>query len=1153
MSTESDVLMQRFRQAVYERLTAPGAAHGISPEGAIERRLILFRSWQSALQAKGESEALAPELARHWAVADVTAFRDVPSDRRAIAEDDIFKSISANPAYGRVLSLIDAKLFEQVNAAAAENEQKTAEKLGLDVRELEQVRPERAIVSEAIPVAQRRLGDLVAALYEPIAHHWTAAQERQEAEFVANDGAVRKEHEKEPVGSDAEVVTPSTPELVRTRSSDDGPRDKSSDERLATEGARQLVEAALMRLGADSSDDYEARNWEKEWARSMEDEAYKKLAAVHPRDARVAVAAERSKILDSQLQSSVRFDDDKHRSAVAVARRRNAATWVPRDERSQSALPVQQRREADTLDRKPKDVVMPSTSESVRARSDDDASPDNFSNERLATEGAMQLIKAAEVSLSASYSDDHVSRNWEKDQARRMEDEAYKKLAAVQPADARAAVATERAKITSDDLLHSSVRFDDDKHRSEKSALLVQQRGEADTLDRKPEDVINPGTSRDAQGEADAEVRTWVAGRREHLRQQQSRNNQATGDIASDGASPSGGAPEKKYRAEFAGQSMTKEQIEYMGVDPARYEARQEPSWAEQRREADWMGLNRQQEDGFVAGLESERDQPVDPETTISKVLENATYKTRLDGSVLYLIDNRPAFVDHGKQILMEPKANDDEEAILAAVLLAKEKYGGAFEVTGSDEFKRRAIGILLKHEIDVTLKNPQQDALRRELVKAGQTTGQASTPVTTGGNQTPIKPLIGKAATDQYSAAPTETGQASKVIMPDPASDDRARRIPILPTDGPLDPKFRAEGTGWPPVNSVDSPGFKQDGAQEPHPSGLIAVRALDWWSVQHAAIHIWAKSEIERQVDLERLGPEPADNLVYWFDRSGEQCDAPADATARFPILEAAENKSEAGGLRPVVEEELRARGATDNSEISARTVLNVNLKEFDMAAVESNDQDPKLILRGVRKLDNGEFDTTVLLFKGKGDYLQGYVKIGDQKHQVIAHINERKPDHGTGEVKPNFLKLSEPHAVGDDTKWKEIGFGNAVNRRKDDKAVYFDEVLFSVGSEVVKARVTKHVDADMHRQLGFEESRKARPKEDSLVAPSGDTSPKPKAPAAKEKEDAAGAKEKARRANAPKDASPKSGAAAAAANENAARASKAPRSGARARAAV
>ncbi|WP_426212677.1 hypothetical protein [Massilia sp. TWP1-3-3] len=106
MSAESDLLMQQFRQAVYERLTEPGATFGLSPEGAIEQRSILFSNWQSWLRAKDEAEHLAPDLARHWAVADVTAFRDVRADRRAVAENDIYKNISASPAYGQILSSI---------------------------------------------------------------------------------------------------------------------------------------------------------------------------------------------------------------------------------------------------------------------------------------------------------------------------------------------------------------------------------------------------------------------------------------------------------------------------------------------------------------------------------------------------------------------------------------------------------------------------------------------------------------------------------------------------------------------------------------------------------------------------------------------------------------------------------------------------------------------------------------------------------------------------------------------------------------------------------------------------------------------------------------------------------------------------------------
>ncbi|CAH2782634.1 MAG: IncI1 plasmid conjugative transfer DNA primase [uncultured Paraburkholderia sp.] len=73
-------------------------------------------------------------------------------------------------------------------------------------------------------------------------------------------------------------------------------------------------------------------------------------------------------------------------------------------------------------------------------------------------------------------------------------------------------------------------------------------------------------------------------------------------------------------------------------------------------------------------------DKPFDPELAISKLLENVTYKAQKDGSVLYMVSERPAFIDHGQQIVMASKANEDEEAILAAVLLAK---GFLIECTG--------------------------------------------------------------------------------------------------------------------------------------------------------------------------------------------------------------------------------------------------------------------------------------------------------------------------------------------------------------------------------------------------------------------------------------------------------------------------------------
>ncbi|QCI15693.1 hypothetical protein E6B08_30755 (plasmid) [Pseudomonas putida] len=98
-----------------------------------------------------------------------------------------------------------------------------------------------------------------------------------------------------------------------------------------------------------------------------------------------------------------------------------------------------------------------------------------------------------------------------------------------------------------------------------------------------------------------------------------------------------------------------------------------------------------------------------DPKIQISELLKEITYKERRDGSVLYSLHDRPIFIDHGQQILMVAEAKDDEMAILAGLYMAKQKFGGSIELTGSEEFKRRAIAVLIKHEVPVELNNPHK------------------------------------------------------------------------------------------------------------------------------------------------------------------------------------------------------------------------------------------------------------------------------------------------------------------------------------------------------------------------------------------------------------------------------------------------------------
>lgn len=467
------------------------------------------------------------------------------------------------------------------------------------------------------------------------------------------------------------------------------------------------------------------------------------------------------------------------------------------------------------------------------------------------------------------------------------------------------------------------------------------------------------------------------------------------------------------------------------------------------KRAGDKQALTQQQPPNPMAnGITGEpaTDRPV-PSKDIARLLESVTYEIRSNGSVLYSVKGNAAFVDHGQQILMHDAGNEEDDAILAAILLAKEKWGKV-EFTGTQAFKQRAIALLVKHNVDLQLKNAEQDAARRHL---------ASTQATAAKPGVDEQPFIGKRQAAASSAAAVETVPA--ISTPKSAGTDRSRSA-VLHASSSVDPSPSA------PVATTASE--TPPASQPVLAKDLAPIRASEWWNTQRAAIEYWAKDkESERSADLAVLGPQPARNEFYWFDKGGRRCDPPVDAKAFIESVAAAD----------------------------------ANLVESSMTGPNRKQTDPAVLLRGVTK-EGDEFKTNVLLFKGQGDYLQGFIRAGEVKHQVIVHINKRKPDED-GVIRPNFLKVAELVGSGDKATWKEIGYGNAVNHRGDGKKVYFDEVLFNVGQEVVKARITSKVDAEMHSALGFFEGKQSR-----KAAPNDREAASPKAvPAAQALEGAAG----------------------------------------------
>lgn len=159
----------------------------------------------------------------------------------------------------------------------------------------------------------------------------------------------------------------------------------------------------------------------------------------------------------------------------------------------------------------------------------------------------------------------------------------------------------------------------------------------------------------------------------------------------------------------------------------------------------------RQQESANNGFSHSERGKRVP--VPVGDLLEHMTYTSRADGTVLYSVDQSPAFVDHGNQLLMVPGAGKNERAILGALLLAAEKYRGTFEITGTPEFTRQAIAVMLKYRIDAKLRNPSQDALLRSMERD---TSAAHPPASADNPVPPVDPATIEPQLQAPATAPT-------------------------------------------------------------------------------------------------------------------------------------------------------------------------------------------------------------------------------------------------------------------------------------------------------------------------------------------------------------------------------------------------------------
>ncbi|HBE2842461.1 TPA: DNA primase, partial [Escherichia coli] len=206
--------------------------------------------------------------------------------------------------------------------------------------------------------------------------------------------------------------------------------------------------------------------------------------------------------------------------------------------------------------------------------------------------------------------------------------------------------------------------------------------------------------------------------------------------------------------------------------------------------------------------------------TDIDKLVRSLRTREQSDHTLQYHFpDGTHAFTDVGGHLLMAKGQSTQEQSILAALGVAMQHYGGVIELTGSDEFKKRTMEIIVDYDLKVTMKDPvQRNALEQMRAERenpdtimthmptpelNRTTGQAMTqpeaPVPTQPAAVPPQPSAEAVAspTQDETSQPSAEASAPPVTpvppatetqnAPAPTTSDNARMVPGKPVTGRL------------------------------------------------------------------------------------------------------------------------------------------------------------------------------------------------------------------------------------------------------------------------------------------------------------------------------------------------------------------------------
>lgn len=504
-------------------------------------------------------------------------------------------------------------------------------------------------------------------------------------------------------------------------------------------------------------------------------------------------------------------------------------------------------------------------------------------------------------------------------------------------------------------------------------------------------------------------------------------------------------------------------------------------------------------------GGDARRATPID----LDALMQNITHEM-IDGrAVRYLYAGEAAFVDHGHRIAMAGQhASQNDAMILAALMVARECYRGRIELTGSQEFQERAIGLIAAYNLDITMKHPHQQLMLDEARKAqGHEPAPGETPTPAGTQTAAIVPERDPAT----AAAPTAPSSPASDLPPE-------LRPTVAPQEGPKNASRQETEKGLTGTLLDYGPApYQFDKTQSP--SYFVHLRT------EHGERVIWGK-ELATAAGDSGLKKGDVATLTWLGNREVEVTTKVRDENGRVMVDEHGVEKTE---VITAKRNQWEMKPAIDNSLLvshAQQSAPPASLQAYEMrhyAALQAQ-VSTLAALAGVTLpplppssdlvwfKPNGEGTTPpatrpaplnvptdtagtgtvlmqamtadnqlkMLLVKGPGDYVQGTVLHEGAYQPVLGKLCTR--DNGSRYLTLNALTPEGP---------KIIGYGNPVNH----EAGAYNAFVFRLKGEQERlyAPLTEPEKCPpaLHKQLGFTHdyvppSPSPQPRETARVEP-------------------------------------------------------------------